>query len=290
MKKLIGILFIALFTVACGQTSSAEEEMTVVSIATLNETHREVLEDVSSRLEEKENITLDIVMVSDYVQPNVGVADGSLDMNGFQFTSFLAEYNNSISDESDKILPIGYGYITPLGLWASDDIQNLEDIPQGASVAVPNDPVNIGNSINNLEKAGLITLSSEGTGLPTEDDIIENPLNLEIIPLANGQVARSIPDTDLMMTSSTVAVDAGYTMDEAIYIEDPETTSDLFQIILAVRADNIDNETYQKVVAEYQTEETAQVMEDVSNGTMLTNWEESGDPLENYEQYVEENY
>lgn len=290
MKKLIGILLIALFTVACGQTGSAEEEMTVVSIATLNETHREVLEDVSDRLEEKENITLDVVMVSDYVQPNVGVADGSLDMNGFQFMTFLAEYNNSISDESNKILPIGYGYITPLGLWASDDIQSLEDIPQGASVAVPNDPVNIGNSIKNLEKAGLITLSDKGTKLPTEDDIVENPLKLEIIPLANGQVARSIPDTDLMMTSSTVAVDAGYTMDEAIYIEDPETTSDLFQIILGVRADNIDNETYQKVVAEYQTEETAQVMEEVSGGTMLTNWEEAGKPLEDYEQYVEENY
>lgn len=292
MKKFIlsSILFLSgILLIACGQESSSSaqtnEEMTEVSIGVNSEINLEIWEDVSSRLEEKENITLDVILFGDYIQNNRALQEGELDANAYQYFPFMYNFNN---ENNADIVPIGYTFIAPMGIYGGEGVNSLEDVSEGGTVAIPNDAVTGEHALSVLELVGLIQLEDTGSESATIDDIAENPLNLEFIEVEASQLPRTLRDTDLAVMGSTHASDGGLSRADALYIQTAEETPVKYFLTFAVNRENINNEVLQTVLNEYQTEETAQFAEEVSGGAYVPAWSEDDNALEDYEQFVAE--
>lgn len=267
-----------------GETAAQDqEEVTVYRVGVVSSRAEEIWEDVNERLEPAENIRVETVLFNDYVNPNIALADESIDANAYQYIPFLYDFNQ---ENDTNLLPIGYLSVEPMGIWASEGIETFEDIPDGARIAVINDPINIGNSLVHMEKAGLITLA-EGVGpTPTEEDIIENPKNIEIVPMETGMVARSIEDLELVMPGATAAKESGLKIDDAFYFEDTSETSYLFRLTFTTREEMAEDEGLRTAMEYYQTQETVDYANEDAQATFYPGWENEDDASEDYEEYV----
>lgn len=280
--KLLSLFFVLLIVSACSNNQAASEEPRTFSVGVVSDLNAEIWESVAPRLKEEKNIDLEVVQFTDFVQPNVAVADGEIDANVFQYPPTIAEFNNGTDSE---LVPVAYMFVVPIGIWAADGIDSLEDIPQGAQVAVTNDPINIGNALVQMENAGLIELAENAAANPTVEDIISNPLNLEIVPLQEGQVTRALGDVELSITATSMALDADLTPEEAIYMEDPDSVDNEFKLVMAVPAENVDDPLIQDVIEVYQSEETAEAASEISEGAYFPAWSEDETPLEDFEEF-----
>ncbi|MCW6674704.1 MetQ/NlpA family ABC transporter substrate-binding protein [Aerococcaceae bacterium NML180378] len=231
-----------------------------------------VWDNVKERLA-KEGIEIEYVKFTDYSQPNAALADGSIDLNAFQHQIFLDSYN---AEHKTDIVSIGNTVNAPLGIY-SDKIKDVKDLKEGAKIAIPNDPTNGGRALRLLQSAGLIKVDESKGYKPTVSDITENKLKLDIQELDASQTARALPDVDVAIINSGVAVDAGFLpTKDAIFLEPVDDKSKPYVNIIAVRKEDEQNDIYQKVVDFYQTDETKKVIEEVSKGSHIPAWETFG--------------
>ncbi|MCW6679724.1 MetQ/NlpA family ABC transporter substrate-binding protein [Aerococcaceae bacterium NML130460] len=231
-----------------------------------------VWDNVKERLA-KEGIEIEYVKFTDYSQPNAALADGSIDLNAFQHQIFLDSYN---AEHKTDIVSIGNTVNAPLGIY-SDKIKDVKDLKEGAKIAIPNDPTNGGRALRLLQSAGLIKVDESKGYKPTVSDITENKLKLDIQELDASQTARALPDVDVAIINSGVAVDAGFLpTKDAIFLEPVDDKSKPYVNIIAVRKEDEQNDIYQKIVDFYQTDETKKVIEEVSKGSHIPAWETFG--------------
>ena len=273
-----GVAALTLFLAACGSSDSNTDsaadttasDAEAVKIGVVSEV--EVWEDVASRLEAK-GIELEIVQFSDYVQPNVALENGAIDLNAFQHVAYLEDFN--ANNESD-LTPIGFTYVSPLGLY-SEKVTDYADIAEDASIAIPNDVTNGGRALLLLQAIGLIKVDEAKGTTPTVNDIIENPKNISFEELDAAQIARSLQDVDAAVINTNYATDSGLNpKEDALFLDTDNIASvaDVYKNIIAARSEDIDNETYKQVVAEYQTSETAALLDDVTAGNDVPAWEQ----------------
>lgn len=295
MKKrwllLLSVLSALLFA-ACGQGGGSgkdakpeakKSEVQKAKVGVVSDTNRVIWADVKKRLKDEENIDLEIVTMDDWVTPNVAVQEGELDMNCFEYIPFLHDYNDA---HDADLVPVGYAYLPPISIYAVDSIKSIDDVPEGASFALPEDPVNLGHSLLEIEKAGLITLKATEVDNPTLDDIETNPKNIEFKLLEGSNIARALGDVDLMITGSSVAADAGYDKEDAVYTEDPEKTSNYYKVMLVVKRDRVDDPLIQKIKEAYQSEETKKTMQENFDDNILPAWPEDDKATADYDEYV----
>ncbi|GAA2181560.1 MetQ/NlpA family ABC transporter substrate-binding protein [Leucobacter tardus] len=211
----------------------------------------------------EEGITVELQDFAEYTQPNPALSEGELDLNQFQHLQYLADYN--ISNEDD-LVPIGATAIYPLGLFSTTH-DSLEEIPDGGTVAIPSDPSNRARALNVLQEAGLVELSDGGT-FASEPSDVEDSSRVEVMEMDASFTATSLADVDAAVVNNDFVTDAGLEFDEALFQDDPEAESaQPFINVFAARADDAENETYQKLVEIYQTNQ------DVQDGV----YENSGD-------------
>ncbi|WP_110183487.1 MetQ/NlpA family ABC transporter substrate-binding protein [Nocardioides solisilvae] len=219
---------------------------------------------------EEEGIDVEVVDFSDYNQPNPAVSEGELDLNQFQHIVFLADYNVSSGDD---LQPIGATAIYPLGLH-SKQYDSVEEIPDGATVAVPEDASNQARALAVLQSAGLITLKSGGTIFSDLADVDTDASRVEVKALDASLTATSLDDIAGAVVNNDFVEKAGLDFDAALAQDDPSDPNALpYANIFAAPADELDNPTYRRLVEIYQeTEEVQQGVLDVSGGTavMLT--------------------
>ncbi|MGO3212155.1 MAG: MetQ/NlpA family ABC transporter substrate-binding protein, partial [Ruoffia tabacinasalis] len=186
--KSLGVLSLA-GSVLVGATSAVqaqgEFEGETVTVGVVSEAEEQVWEFVSEQALEQEGIELELVLFTDYVQPNVALQDGSTDLNAFQHVAFLNEWNEA---NDGNLEALGFSYVTPLGVY-SESITSIEEIPEDAVIAIPNDPTNGGRALLGLELAGLIEVDDEAGILPTVADVTDNPLNIQFEELEAAQIA-----------------------------------------------------------------------------------------------------
>ena len=275
-----GVAALTLFLAACGSSDSntdsaadtASSDNETVKIGVVSEVEVEVWEDVASRLDAK-GIELEIVQFTDYVQPNVALENGDIDLNAFQHVAYLEDFN--ANNESD-LTPIGFTYVSPLGLY-SEKVTDYADIAEDARIAIPNDVTNGGRALLLLQAIGLIELDEAKGTTPTVNDIIENPKNINFEELDAAQIARSLQDVDAAVINTNYATDSGLNpKEDALFLDTDNIASvaDVYKNIIAARSEDIDNETYKQVVAEYQTSETAALLDDVTAGNDVPAWEQ----------------
>ncbi|MFZ6046910.1 MetQ/NlpA family ABC transporter substrate-binding protein [Pseudomonas sp. CR3202] len=201
--------------------------------------HAEILEFVKPALA-KEGVDLDIKVFTDFIQPNVQLAEKNLDANYYQYRPFLDEFNKS---RHTNLVPVVGIHIEPFGAY-STKIKKLDELKDGASVAIPNDPVNTGRALVLLHEAGLIKLKDPSNTLATQRDIAENPKKLKIRELEGALLARSVSQVDLAFVFANYALEAGIDTNSALIVEKGK---DLYAEFLVARPDNREDPGLQKL-------------------------------------------
>ncbi|MFS0854554.1 MetQ/NlpA family ABC transporter substrate-binding protein [Microbacterium sp. 179-I 3D4 NHS] len=203
----------------------------------------------------EEGITVELVDFGSYEQPNPALSEGEIDLNQFQHIVYLAGYNE---DSGSDLTPVGSTAIYPLGLY-SKKYDDVDDIPEGETVAVPDDASNQARALLVLQSAGLVELKSGGTIFSDLADVDTEKSKVEVTALEAALIPTSLPDVAAAIINNDFVEDAGLTFDDAIAQDDPEDPNALPYVnIFAARAEDADNETYLKLVEIFQTNEDVQ--------------------------------
>ncbi|MCO8162428.1 MetQ/NlpA family ABC transporter substrate-binding protein [Pseudomonas sp. 21LCFQ010] len=234
MKKLV-VAFAAM-------TALSAQAAETLSIAATAVPQAELLEFVKPTLA-KEGVDLKIKVFTDYIQPNVQVAEKRLDANFFQHQPYLDEFNKGKGTDLVSVAKI---HVEPFGAY-SEKFKKLEDLPNGATVALPNDATNEGRAFLLLAKAGLITLKDPSSILATPKDVATNPKNLKFRELEAATLPRVLTQVDLALINTNYAL--GAKLDptkDALVIEGAESP---YANLLVARPDNKDSQALQKLAA-----------------------------------------
>ncbi|MFJ6534309.1 MetQ/NlpA family ABC transporter substrate-binding protein [Microbacterium sp. NPDC091662] len=251
-------LFVALAGCATGSSdagsgSEGSSENEVVKIGVVGKGDEQWPAFVDAAAEE--GITVELVDFGSYEQPNPALTEGEIDLNQFQHIVYLAEYNNASGSD---LTPIGSTAIYPLGLY-SKKYDDVDSIPEGETVAVPDDASNQARALNVLQQAGLVELKSGGTPYSDLADVDTDKSKVKVTALEAALIPTSLPDVAAAIINNDFVQDAGLTFEDAIAQDDPEDASALPYVnIFAARAEDADNETYLKLVEIFQTNEAVQ--------------------------------
>lgn len=215
----------------------------------------------------KAGLKIEVQEINGGVPLNESVADGTVDANAFQSIGYLQGFNEA---NSNKLVPVGTTYIEPMGLY-SKKVKSLNDLPNGAKVALPDNPYNTTRALRLLESAGLIKLSSDfkdGTGTPS--DIVENKKNLEFLLIDDTTSVRVLDDTDLIAIGNTIALEGGLNvLKDSLFYEKADASTITSINVIAVKAENANKEEYKKLVDLYHDPEIQKYISDKFAGTKV---------------------
>lgn len=254
MKKLL-----AVFAAVAALSAHADETLTVAASAV---PHAEILEFVKPTLA-KEGVDLKIKVFTDYVQPNVQVAEKRMDANFFQHQPYLDEFNKG---KGTDLVSVAKVHVEPFGAY-SDKIKSLNDLPDGANVALPNDATNEGRALLLLAKAGLITLKDPTSILATPKDVLQNPKNLKFRELEAATLPRVLTQVDLALINTNYAL--GAKLDptkDALIIEGAESP---YANILVTTQANKDSDAIKKLVAALNSPEVKAFITEKYKGAVV---------------------
>lgn len=217
--------------------SQTNENLEVIKVGASITPHAEILEQVKDVLAEQ-GYDLQIVEYNDYILPNTALESGDLDANFFQHQPYLDDFN---AENGTHLVSVGAVHFEPFGLYAGKT-GSLDDLAEGATVAVPNDTTNEARALLLLEAQGLITLK-EGAGLTaTVLDVEENPLNLEIKEIEAAQIVRSLQDVDIAAINGNYAAEGGLDVADAIAVEASDSlAADTYGNVIVVKEGNEDS-------------------------------------------------
>lgn len=255
---IVGVL--ALFGVI--GLSGCTKETEAIKIGATEVPHAQILEFAQPLLEE-EGVEIEIIVFSDYVQPNLQLADKQLDANFFQHIPYL---ENMVEERNLDLTWVAKIHIEPLGIY-SEKIDDLSELKDGAQVGIPNDATNGSRALLLLEKAGLVTLK-EGTGvLATVYDIDDNPKNLQFQELDAAMLPRVLPDLDIAVINGNFALQAGLSpTEDALFLEGGDSP---YANVIAVRSEDKDNEAIKKLVKVLTGSEVKQFIEESYEGGVI---------------------
>ena len=250
---------------ACGGKENKADDKTI-TVAASPTPHAEILEASKDLLKEK-GYTLEIKEFDDYPQQNVVVVEGEFDANYFQHQPYLDNFNEEKGSDLVSAAKIHY---EPLGIYpgASEDLENIKD---GAKIAVPNDATNEARALLLLEENGIITLKEDAGLNATKKDVEENPHNIEIVELDAAQIARVVEELDFVVLNGNYALDAGFNVQtDAIAKEEADSeAAQTYANIIAVKKENKDSEKIKALVEVLQSEEIGKFITDTYEGAVV---------------------
>lgn len=271
MKKFLAIalsvlLVLSLF-VACGSKSDADSgEATKVVVGASPTPHAEILAQVKEVMAE-EGYELEIQEFTDYVMPNTALEEGDLDANYFQHKPYMDEFNVGNGTHLVSVAAIHY---EPMGIFAGKS-GSLDAIPDGGSIAVPNDPTNEARALLLLEANGVITLK-EGVGLnATKLDIAENPKNLTIEEVEAAQLCNMLPDVDVAVINGNYAIQGGLKVADALAIETADSeAAQTYANIIAVKEGSEDHAGVKALIEALQSDAVKAFIEETYEGAVVS--------------------
>jgi len=254
MKKLL----VAFAAVAAFSAHAAE----TLTVAATPVPHAEILEFVKPALA-KEGVDLKVKVFTDYVQPNVQVAEKRLDANFFQHQPYLDEFNKS---KRTQLISVAGVHVEPLGAYSNKHKQ-LSELPGGATVVIPNDATNGGRALLLLDKAGLIKLKDSNNILATVKDITENPKDLKFRELEAATIPRVLTQVDLALINTNYALEAKLDPSkDALVIEGKDSP---YVNILVARPDNKDSDAMKKLIGALHSPQVKQFILEKYKGAIV---------------------
>ena len=255
---LTGVLAISL--IGCGGSNSSSSDDKTIRIGVSPVPHKEIVEQAVEELEDK-GYTVEIVEFDDYVLPNTALNDGELDANLFQHKPFLEKTNEEKGYDLVAVEPL---YVCPITLY-SDKRDSLEDLQDGDTIALTNDPSNESRSLRLLESAGLIKIK-EGE-LVTPNDIIENPKNLKFVEAEASLLPSILKDVEAAFINTNFAVAAGINANEQGILIAP--TDNTYANIIASRKGDEESEKIQVLKKALTSDEARDFINNEYKGTII---------------------
>jgi len=274
INRLLLILLILALTLAvfgCTKNEPAPREQGTkepikITVAATPVPHAEILAQVKNDLAAK-GFELEVIEFSEYVQPNLVVEAGDVDANFFQHKPYLDNFNE---ERGTNIVSVAAVHYEPLGLYPGKS-NDLSNIPNGATIAVPNDTTNEARALLLLEANGIIKIK-EGAGLTaTKLDIVENPHNVEIVELEAAQVARVVKETDFVVLNGNYALEAGFNVqkDGLAKEEQDSQAAQTYANIICVKKGNEETEKTKALVEALKSDKVKQFIADTYEGAVV---------------------
>ena len=256
------------------ETAAAEEEsseaaatgeLETVTVGASPAPHAEILEAAKDAMAAK-GYDLEIVEYVDYVQPNLALESGDLDANYSHHTTHLEDVS---ADRVTYLVSAGSIHYEPFGIYAGKTA-SLEELADGAQVAVPNDATNEARALLLLEAQGLIKLQ-DGAGLAaTKNDIVENPKNLDIVEIEAAQIPRSLSSVDVAVINGNYAIDAGLSVADALAVEASDSeAAEKYANVVAVQEGHENDPAIQALVEVLKSDEIKDFIETTYAGAVV---------------------
>ncbi|MEL1134753.1 MetQ/NlpA family ABC transporter substrate-binding protein [Desulfitobacterium sp. THU1] len=269
---LSSVVALSLLVTGCGNTAQTTppantgntNEPVTIKVGATPVPHAEILEFIKPELA-KQGVNLEVVIFTEYPLPNPAVDSGEIDANYFQHTPYLETFT---IDQGLKLAVIGTVHIEPMGLY-SKKITKAEELKDGDTIAIPNDPSNGGRALAVLESAGLLKLK-EGVGVKaTILDITENTKNLKFSEVDAAQLPRVLGDAKVAaaVINTNFALEGGLNpTEDALYLEGKDSP---YANIVVAKEDRKDDPNLQKLVKALNTPEVKKFIEDKYKGSVI---------------------
>ena len=292
MKKLISVALagaLALSLAACGSTASVSESAassadtasseaastaetgsdlagTTIKVAASPTPHAEIL-GVAKDLLAEQGITLDIIEFSDYVQPNMVTESGEVDANYFQHQPYLDSFNE---ENGTHLVSVGDIHYEPLGIYPGKS-KSLDEISDGAVIAVPNDTTNEARALQLLAAQGIISIREDAGLTATVNDITENPHNVQVEELEAAQLPRTLADVDYAVMNGNYALEAGFSVSkDALATEDANSeAAQTYANVLVVKEGNENNPGVQALLKALKSQEVKDFINENYDGAVV---------------------
>jgi D-methionine transport system substrate-binding protein len=273
MKKTLALAFSLLLCLslltACGNKDKQEPtggETTTIKVAATPAPHAAILE-VAKEILAEEGITLEIVEFTDYIQPNMATESGDVMANYFQHVAYLESFN---ADNGTHLVNVADIHYEPYGLYPGKTA-TIADLAEGAKIAVPNDPSNEARALLLLEAEGIIKLK-EGAGLmATKLDVVENPLNIDIVEMEAAQLPGALSSVDMAVINGNYAIEAGLSVSkDAVATEDATSeAAGMYANILVVKEGNESNEAVVALISALKSEAVRNYINENYDGAVV---------------------
>ena len=266
MKKIIVIALVALLSVVSVFAQAAAESQsstTKIVVGATPEPHAALLSLVVDDLA-AQGITLEIKEFTDYVTPNDAVEYGEIDANYFQHIPYLESFN---TEHGYHLVNAGGIHVEPIALYSSK-YSSLSDIPNGAVIAIPNDPTNEGRALLLLQSAGLIKLRADAGLEAIPLDITENPKNFKFSEIEAATLPRVLSDVDAAIINGNYAIPAGLVATrDGLFVEGSDSP---YVNVIAVKEGNENNPAIKALIEALKSDEVAAfVAEKYKNGEVV---------------------
>ncbi len=263
MKKLLFVLIALTLSCVLFAFGAQEDDMSVLKVGATPVPHAEMLMLVVDNLAEQ-GITLEIIEFTDYVTPNEAVENGEIHANFFQHVPYMDSFND---ERGYSLVNAGGIHIEPIAMY-SNTLDSLEDLANGATIAIPNDPTNEGRALLLLQSAGLIELEADAGITATPLDIASNPKGLEFHEIEAASLPRVLADVDAAIINGNYALPAGLSAArDGLYIEGADSP---YVNIITVKEGMENDSRVMALVKALQSEEISNyIVESYPNGEVV---------------------
>lgn len=245
-------------------TDSAQE-LEIIKVGASITPHAEILRSVSDELE-KQGYKLEVVEYNDYIIPNTALESGELDANYIQHLPYLEDFNKENGTDIVSVADIHY---EPFGIYAGKS-DSLENLKEGAVIAVPNDTTNEARALLLLQDQGLIKLKENAGLTATVKDIADNPKNFEIKELEAAQVPKALQDVDVAAINTNYALEANLKLSDALASEGADSlAAKTYANIIAVKEGNENAEKIKALIDAVKSEQVKKFIEDKYDGAVV---------------------
>ncbi|WP_341301518.1 MetQ/NlpA family ABC transporter substrate-binding protein [Lysinibacillus sp. FSL H8-0500] len=271
-KFLLGLasLTLAAALAGCGSKEESKEQGKAIDenkivVGVTSGPHEQIAE-VAAKVAKENGLEVELKSFSDYVLPNTALAEGDLDANSYQHEPFLDTFNK---DHDTDLVPVGKTILNPMGVY-SEKYKSFDEIPDGATFGLPNDPTNGARALFVLQEAGYIKLKDGADLTASIRDVEENTKNLKFIELEAAQIPKQLSEVDVAAINTNFALEAGINpKEDSILLE---STDSPYVNYIVVRAENENDPTIKKFVEAYQSDEVRAFIEEEFQGSVIPSW------------------
>lgn len=247
------------------ETTAASGDLQKIVVGASPAPHAEILKAANEVLKEK-GYELEIKEYVDYIQPNLALESGDLDANYFQHLPYLESFNE---ENGTNLVSAGAIHYEPFGIYAGKTT-SLDELQDGATIAVPNDTTNEARALLLLEAQGLIKLKEDAGLTATKNDIVENPKNLQLYEVEAAQLPRVIGDVDVAVINGNYAIEAGYKVSDALAVEASDSlAATTYGNVVAVRAGEENDPAIQALIEALTSDEVKAFIESTYDGAVV---------------------
>ena len=266
MKKLTALTLAAVLAAGTFSVNVFAEEDKTITVAASATPHAEILEQAKPLLEEQ-GYDLEVTVFEDYILPNNVVESGEFDANYFQHIPYLNSFNE---EHGTHLVDAGDIHYEPFGIYPGKK-DNLDDLEEGDTIAVPNDTTNEARALLLLQDNGVIKLK-DGVGLEaTVTDIVENPKGVEIVELEAAQVPRVVEEMAFVVLNGNYALEAGFSVakDSIAYEAADSEAAKTYVNLIAVKEGNEDSEKIKALVDVLKSQEIKDYITETYDGAVI---------------------